>query len=104
MFFGFEGLFFVEEEVGSEFVVLLFEWGVFEWVLLYLAEEVVALLNLVLDELVFLLVVGLELVLLKVDRLDLCLEALVHGFEGVVLSLEQWVGFEEFAELVSQLG
>jgi hypothetical protein len=46
----------------------------------------------------------LELVLLKVDRLDLCLEAFVHGFEGVVLSLEQRVGFEEFAELISQLG
>ena len=92
VFFGFKGLFFVEEEGGFEFVVLLFEWGVFEWVLLYLVEEMVAFLNLVLDELVFLLVIGLELVLLKVEVLDLCLEALVHGLEGVVLSLEQWVG------------
>ena len=45
-----------------------------------------AFLNLMLNKLMFLQVIGLKLVLLKVDSLDLCLEAFVHGLEGVVLS------------------
>ena len=61
MFSGFEGLLLVELKGGFEFLDFLLEWLVFLGGFGDLLEEMVALLDLSLDELVFLFVVGLVL-------------------------------------------
>lgn len=58
---------------------------------MHILKEMIALLNLSLDELVFLLVVGFVLVFFVFEGLDLDLEGLVHGFEGLGLALEQGI-------------
>ena len=61
MFSGFEGLLLVELEGSFEFLDFLLEWLVFLGGFGDLLEEMVALLDLSLDQLVFLFVVGLVL-------------------------------------------